>query len=128
MIRILLILTLFPFCAFALTAEQRLEDPAKEKQAHEIFKQIRCVVCSGESINDSKADIAKSLRILIREKVSEGMKEKQIIHEITQSYGDEVLMKPPVNQKTFLLWAGPAIILLIGIIILALSFRQKLEK
>ena len=123
-----LLLTLLPFSALALTAEERLSDPAKEQQAHEIFKQLRCVVCSGESINDSKADIAKSLRVLVREKISEGSTEQQILSEITNSYGDSVLMKPPVNQKTFILWIGPAVILLIGVAFLALFFRQKLDK
>ena len=122
---ILTILILFPFSALALTAEERLEDPVKEQMAHEIFKQIRCVVCSGESINDSKADIAKSLRVLVREKISEGDTEKQIISQITQSYGDTVLMKPPVNKKTFILWIGPVIILLIGTIFLVIFFKAK---
>jgi cytochrome c-type biogenesis protein CcmH len=85
-------------------------------------------VCSGESINDSKADIAKSLRVMVREKIANGESEKQIIDEITKSYGDSVLMKPPVNKHTFLLWGGPIIILLIGIAILVMNFRHKLEK
>ena len=123
-----IILLLFPLSTFALTAEKRLEDPKKEQQAHEIFKKIRCVVCSGESINDSKADIAKSLRVLVREKIQQGKDEEQILSYITNSYGDSVLMKPPVNKKTFLLWAGPVIILLISISVLALFFRQKLVK
>ncbi len=122
------ILLLLPLTSFALTAEKRLEDPVQEQQAHDIFKKIRCVVCSGESINDSKADIAKSLRVLVREKIQKGATEEQILNEITNSYGDSVLMMPPVNKQTFILWAGPLIILLIGFSILASFFRQKLVK
>jgi cytochrome c-type biogenesis protein CcmH len=129
MLRILLlILFLLPFSAVALTSEERLSDPDKEKQAHEIFKQIRCVVCSGESINDSKADIAKSLRVLIRQRVSQGMAEKQIIDEIINSYGESILMKPPFNKNTLILWIAPLFILIAGIVIIFIFFRQKLEK
>lgn len=129
MLRILLlILFLLPFSAVALTSEERLSDPVKEKQAHAIFKQIRCVVCSGESINDSKADIAKSLRVLIREKVSQGVAEEQIIDEIINSYGESVLMKPPFNKNTLILWISPLFILIAGIVIIFIFFRQKLEK
>ncbi|MDA0782780.1 MAG: cytochrome c-type biogenesis protein CcmH [Rickettsiales bacterium] len=128
MIRILIILLLIPFSTLALTAEERLADPEKERQAHRIFKKVRCVVCSGESINDSKADIAKSLRVLIREKLSQGLDEKQILNDITHSYGDSVLMKPPVNKQNFILWLAPLIILLIGAVLLVVFFRQKPDK
>lgn len=128
MLRIFLILVIIPFSAFALTAEKRLEDPLQEKRAHELFKKIRCVVCSGESINDSKADIAKSLRVMVREKISQGASEDEIMADVTNSYGDSVLMKPPVNSKTAVLWFGPVIILIIGIFFFVMFFRQKLEK
>ncbi len=110
----LLLFILLPYFAFALTSEERLGDKMQEMRAHEIFKEIRCVVCAGESINDSKADIAKSLRIAIRQKISEGKSEEQIITDITNSYGDSVLMKPPFKEKTYLLWFMPLVLLAVG--------------
>lgn len=125
---LLLIFILFPFSSLALTSEERLADPAQEKKAHAIFKQIRCVVCAGESINDSKADIAKSLRVLVRERISQGHGEKQIIDEIINSYGQSILMKPPFNKNTLILWLAPLFILIAGIAIILVFFRQNSTK
>jgi cytochrome c-type biogenesis protein CcmH len=121
----LLLLVLLPYFSFALTSEERLQNEAAETRAHEIFRQIRCVVCAGESINDSKADIAKSLRIAIRQKILEGKSDEQIIADITNSYGDSILMKPPFEEKTYLLWFMPLILLAIGGLLVAYSIRKN---
>lgn len=123
--KLIFILALLPSLAFGLTAEERLSDPAKEEQAHRIFRQIRCVVCSGESVNDSKADIARDMRVLIRKKVAQGMDEAQILEQISSSYGDVILMKPPFSPSTYLLWIGPAILFIVGFVIIICFFRKK---
>lgn len=120
-----LLLICLPFTANALTAEQRMESPAMEQQAREIFKQIRCVVCSGESINDSNAGLAKEIRVLIRKQLNSGKNEQQIIDMLVVSYGDEILMKPPLNQNTLLLWGAPLLFLLFGAGFIALFFRKN---
>jgi cytochrome c-type biogenesis protein CcmH len=125
---IIFIFILIPSIALALTAESRLDKPADERRAHEIFKQIRCVVCDGESINDSKADIAKSLRVLVREKVESNLSNDEILNYVTERYGDVVLMKPPFKQSTFLLWAGPFILLSIGGVLLWRIFQKQPSK
>jgi cytochrome c-type biogenesis protein CcmH len=119
------ILAFLPCFAFALTAEPRLTDEAAEHRAHTIFQQIRCVVCAGESINDSKADIAKSLRVLVREQITAGQSDAQIISYITELYGDSILMQPPFNPATYLLWLGPVLMLLVGGGVMVAFFRRK---
>jgi cytochrome c-type biogenesis protein CcmH len=121
---LLIILALLPTLAFALTAEERLPDVA-ELRAHEVFKQIRCVVCAGESINDSKADIAKSMRVLIRDRIKTGDSDEQIINYITSRYGDSILMKPPFDEDTYILWAGPLIMLAFSGILIFFFFKKK---
>lgn len=121
---IFLITILFPLFALALTAEDRLPDPAQEMRAHELFKQVRCVVCTGESINDSNADLAVDLRISIRDMIKDGKSDGDILAFITDRYGDSVLMKPPFNSNTYILWLAPAVIFLIGIIGLVRFFRR----
>lgn len=101
--------------AHALTIEKTLENPKDEARAQEIFRQIRCMVCSGESIADSRADLAGNMREVIRSKVSEGMGDKQIVEYLTSRYGNEILMQPPLQLATYLLWFGPVLILLCGI-------------
>lgn len=120
-----IILILVPTFAMALTSEERLQEPAQEARAHELFKQIRCVVCSGESVNDSNADIAQQMRILIRDKIKSGNSDKEIIDSIVNAYGESVLMSPPLNQATYVLWFGPAIAFLVGIVVMFFFFRRK---
>jgi len=122
---IILILIILPSYSFALTAEEHLENPAQEQQARDIFRQIRCVVCSGESINDSKADLAKEMRVMIRNEIDKGRSEEQIINELTQSYGIEILMTPPVIKETSILWFFPIIAILLGVSFIAYFFNKN---
>ena len=111
--------------AFALSSEMRFEDAQKEQRAREIFSQIRCVVCSGESIKDSNADIAASMRRLIRNQIKDGASDEQIIGFFQDKYGDEVLMKPPFKNSTYLLWIMPLAMVLIGILVVTRIFFLK---
>jgi cytochrome c-type biogenesis protein CcmH len=119
-----ILLTVIPYFAFALTAEERLKDDAQELRAHEVFRQIRCVVCAGESINDSKADIAKSLRMLVREKIEAGDSDEQVLAYVTARYGDAILMKPPFDSNTYILWVAPGLLLVTGFVLVIVFFRR----
>ena len=112
-------------CAFALTAEERLSDPLQEEKAREIFKKIRCTVCTGESINDSNAFLAIDLRVKIRELIKDGYSQDQIFDFMVQRYGDEVLMRPPLMLSTYILWFAPIFIFLTGLFILYNFFSRR---
>ncbi|WP_019961430.1 cytochrome c-type biogenesis protein [Woodsholea maritima] len=87
---------------------------AEEAHAQDVMRDIRCVVCSGESILDSQAGVARDMRTFIRERVSEGYTSEAIKDALVTRYGDEVLMRPPVNGRTSLLWLAPLIFLGLG--------------
>jgi cytochrome c-type biogenesis protein CcmH len=122
---LLLLSILIPCFAFALNAEERLVDNTAELRAHEVFKQIRCVVCAGESINDSKADIAKSLRVLVRDRIKAGDSDAQVLTYITERYGDSILMKPPFDGDTYILWLAPFIMLILGGGLVFIFFKKR---
>lgn len=99
--------------AFAVAVDTPLADPKQEALARSIMKEIRCVVCQNQSIEDSNADLAKDLRILIRERVAAGETAQDIETFLVARYGEWVLLKPPVNQSTYFLWASPFLVLLV---------------
>jgi cytochrome c-type biogenesis protein CcmH len=100
--------------AHAAPAPGTLSDPAMEARARVLQKELRCVVCQGESIDESNAPIAADIRKLIRERIEAGDSDTQIKDYLVSRYGDFVLMKPPLGPRTWLLWFGPAAVLLIG--------------
>ena len=106
--------------AFAVLPDEVLDDPALEQQARALSSEIRCLVCQNESIDVSHAELARDLRILVRERLVAGDSDQQVLDFLVARYGDFVLLKPPVNRETLLLWFGPALVLLIagGVIIL----------
>ncbi|MGE5147131.1 MAG: cytochrome c-type biogenesis protein [Candidatus Eiseniibacteriota bacterium] len=88
-----------------------LKDPALEARARAISKSLRCLVCQNQSIDDSNADLAHDLRILVRQRLSAGDSDGEVVDYIVSRYGDFVLLKPPLNAETILLWFGPALVL-----------------
>jgi cytochrome c-type biogenesis protein CcmH len=100
--------------AFAVEPNEQLADPALEARARAIGKELRCLVCQNESIDDSGADLAHDLRVLLRERLQAGDTDAQAIQYITDRYGDFVLLKPPVEPATWLLWFSPFAILILG--------------
>jgi len=110
--------------AFAVMPDEVLEDPALEARAREISKDLRCLVCQNQSIDDSNADLAHDLRVLVRERLVAGDSNDEVREFVVQRYGDYVLLTPPLNTATILLWAGPALILLGGIAVAVFSFRR----
>ena len=102
---------------YAIEPEEFLENPQQEIRARNITKNIRCLVCQNQSIDDSSAPLAKDLRTLIRAKVQEKNTDEEIYKFLTDRYGDFILLKPPFNLNTLVLWFLPLIFLALGIYI-----------
>lgn len=100
--------------AFALNPDEVLSDPKLERRAREISAGLRCMVCQNESIDDSNAELARDLRILVRERLSAGDTDKEVRDFVVARYGEFVLLKPRLSGNTLLLWGFPIVILLIG--------------
>ncbi len=100
--------------AGAMEPDEVLDDPVLEQRARDLGKILRCVVCQNQSIDDSNAPLARDLRILVRERLTEGDTDQEALDYIVARYGNFVLLKPPVQVSTLLLWAGPFIILLLA--------------
>ncbi len=94
--------------------EEALPDAAQEARARSLFRELRCVVCQGQSIDESNADLAADLRQIVRGKIVEGESDETIKTFLVDRYGVFVLMRPPMRSDTYLLWFGPVLLLLIG--------------
>lgn len=107
-----LLATLWCGQALAVTPDEMLTDPRLENRARAIGKELRCLVCQNESIDDSNADLAHDLRVLVRQRLVAGDSDEQVKQYIVARYGTYVLLKPPFDAETYLLWFGPLILLL----------------
>ena len=105
---------LFALGAGAVEPDEMLKDPALEGRAREVSKALRCVQCQNETIDESNAEIARDMRILVRERIKAGDSNEQIIAYMTSRYGDYVRLLPRFTAKTLLLWFGPLAVLLLG--------------
>ena len=101
--------------SYAVEPNEILKNPKYESRARNISKNIRCMICQNQSIDESNAPLAKDLRILIRDKIKEGKKDEEIYKFLTDRYGDFILLKPPLNSKNVILWFLPFIFLVFGI-------------
>jgi len=111
--------------AMAVEPGEMLSDPALEARAREISRDIRCLVCQNQSIDDSQAELAHDLRVLIRERLQAGDTDAQVRDFLVARYGDFVLLEPPLKPKTYFLWFGPAAILLVALLSIAIYFRRR---
>ncbi len=109
----ILLATLTP-PARAVEPNEMLKNPALEARARAISRELRCLVCQNESIDDSNADLAHDLRLLLRQRLAAGDTDRQAIDFIVARYGDFVLLQPPVEPATYLLWFGPAALLIVA--------------
>ena len=109
----------------ATTPGEMLKDPALEARARTIGKELRCLVCQNQSIDDSDADLAKDLRRIVRERLVAGDGDQQVLDFLVARYGDFVLLKPPIMPSTWLLWFGPAAVLLVGGGLIAAFYRGR---
>ena len=98
----------------ATSPDEILADPALEERARALSRQLRCLVCQNQSIDDSDADLARDLRRLVRERLVAGDSDAEIIAFLTARYGDFVLLKPPVEPATWGLWFGPLAVLVVA--------------
>jgi len=111
--------------SYSVEPEEFLQNPKQEMRARNISKNIRCLVCQNQSIDDSSAPLAKDLRALIRIKVQENDTDEEIYKFLTDRYGDFILLKPPFKISTFLLWSLPFVFVIIGIFILFVHNKKS---
>ncbi len=111
--------------AAAVLPDEMLADPVLEARARDISKDLRCVVCQNQSIDDSDAPLAHDLRVIVREQLGKGRTNQQVIDYVVARYGHFVLLKPPVETATWALWLGPFAILGLGGIGLAVMARRR---
>ena len=110
--------------AWAIRPGEMLSNPKLEARARAIDKQLRCPVCQSESIDDSNADLAHDLRVLVRQRVVVGDSDQQVKQYIVARYGNYVLLKPPFDAETYLLWLGPLVLLVSGAGAAILYYRR----
>ncbi|MBE0548295.1 MAG: cytochrome c-type biogenesis protein CcmH [Rubrivivax sp.] len=109
----------------AVDAPLTAAEPELEKQMLRISAELRCLVCQNQTIADSNAELAVDLRNQVRDMLRSGQSERQIIDYMTARYGDFVLYRPPVKGTTFLLWFGPAVLMVVGLATLVLVLRRR---
>ena len=111
--------------ALAVQPDEILPDPALEARARDLSKELRCMVCQNQSIDDSDAPLARDLRLLVRERLKAGDSNRQVLDFLTARYGDFVLLKPRFGWDTAALWLAPAVVLLIGAYGLFVLMRRR---
>lgn len=123
----LLFLSLFLYTApaAAVQPDEVMADPVMEQRARAISRQLRCLVCQGEDIDESAAGLARDLRLLVRERLRAGDTDAAVLDFIQDRYGDYVLMKPPVKPATYVLWLTPLLVLLAGAVVAFRRMRFK---
>ncbi len=115
------------FTAIADEARPSAADPVLEERVMNLSRELRCLVCQNETLADSRADLAVDLRNQIREQMKAGKSDQEIVAYLTARYGDFVLYRPPVRPTTYLLWFGPFILLLGGLLLLFRYVKQRRE-
>ena len=116
---------LAPTLSWAVQPDEMLPDPVLEARARALSKDLRCMVCQNESIDDSEAPLAHDLRVLVRERLKAGDTNQQVLDFLVARYGEFVLLKPPLSWHTVALWGLPPAALLIGGLIIVLDLRRR---
>jgi cytochrome c-type biogenesis protein CcmH/NrfF len=111
--------------AHAVKPDEMLSDPALEARARAISEGLRCMVCQNQSIDESDADLARDLRILVRERLKAGDSDRQVVDYIVSRYGEFVLLKPRLEPRTLLLWGAPLLLLLAGGAFMIVAMRSR---
>lgn len=116
----------FAMPAYAVQPEEVLDDPALEARARDLSKELRCLVCRNQSIDDSGAPLARDLRLLVRERLVAGDSDQDAMTYIVDRYGEFVLLRPPLNAGNLALWfAGPVLLIIGGVIAVVFVRRRK---
>jgi len=121
----LLFAWLAPAVAFAVEPDEMLKDPVLEARARHLSEELRCMVCQNQSIDDSAAPLARDLRLLVRQRLTQGDTDQQVLDFLVARYGDFVLLRPPVKFDTLLLWGLPPAALVAGLIALVAMARRR---
>lgn len=118
---------LLVFCAPSLAVQpsEMLDDPALEERARNLSAGLRCMVCQNQSIDDSDAELARDLRVLVRERLTAGESDEEVIAYVVSRYGEFVLLQPRFSARNALLWATPALLLAVGAIFLIFYARRR---
>ena len=114
-----------PFAAAAIEPNEILSDPALEARARVVGKDLRCVVCQNQSIDDSNADLAGDMRVLVRDRIQAGDTNAEVIAYMVDRYGDYVLLDPPFKTSTYVLWVGPPVIGVLGLFWVVSFYRRR---
>jgi cytochrome c-type biogenesis protein CcmH len=129
MTRILAALCLLAVIGFsparAVLPDEVMADPVKEARARDLSRELRCMVCQNQSIDDSEAPLARDLRLLVRERIAAGDSDGQVIDFLVARYGEFVLLKPRFERRTFVLWLVPPLVLIGGGLALWLHIRRR---
>jgi len=125
LIGLVLTLLLAPTICRAVQPDEVMSDTKQEARARALSKQLRCMVCQNQSIDDSDAPLARDLRLLVRERIAHGDSDRQVMDFLVARYGPFVLLKPPFNPHTMLLWLLPPLALTGGAVALALYARRR---
>ena len=115
----------FSTSSIGVEPDEVLKNEKQELRARDISKNIRCMVCQNQSIDESNSPLAKDLRVLIRNKIKEGNKDEEIYKFLTDRYGDFILLKPPFKFNTYALWLLPFIFLIIGFFVIYFHNRKS---
>ncbi len=113
------------FPAFAVNPDEVLADPALEARARALSSQLRCMVCQNQSIDDSNAELARDLRLLVRERLKNGDSDTAVIDYVVSRYGEFVLLNPRLRGETLLLWGAPIVLFLAGATAMILFVRKR---
>jgi cytochrome c-type biogenesis protein CcmH len=124
----MLMLAASPQAGLAVEPDEILADPAKEARARALSRQLRCMVCQNQSIDDSDAPLARELRLLVRERLEAGDSDRQVLDFLVQRYGEFVLLQPRLSARTVILWSAPPVLLLGGGIVLLLMARRRARR
>jgi cytochrome c-type biogenesis protein CcmH len=119
------VLMLAPLSARAVQPDEILADPKLEARARDLSAELRCMVCQNQSIDDSNAELARDLRVLVRERLNAGDSDARIRAYLVERYGDFILLKPPLKAETAVLWGAPFAILVVGGAAIFFSSRRR---
>jgi cytochrome c-type biogenesis protein CcmH len=121
----LLVTLLMPSVAWAVEPNEMLADPVLEARARALSKELRCMVCQNESIDDSGAPLAHDLRVLVRERIKDGDSDQQVLDFLVARYGEFVLLRPRLSWHTVALWGLPPAVLLVGAVVILVDLRRR---
>ena len=122
---ILLAFLLASSAALAVQPDEMLKDPVLEARARALSRELRCMVCQNESIDDSEAPLAHDLRVLVRDRLKAGDSDQQVLDFLVARYGEFVLLKPPLSWHTVALWGWPPTVLLVGAVMVVVDLRRR---